>query len=263
MTTKTANPYNENTFFYDEQLKAYIVQFMAVFSGMQTRIGKNDFGSATNLAYVPIRYGTADRVAQAILAENTQNKPIRLPTMAATLIGIELALDKMKGTDTKSRYTTFPVGGSFPDDLSVVELMMPIPYEAFFELSIMSSNTDQQLQIIEQILLLFNPTLQLQLSDDPHDWKKLTMLQLNNITLEERIPAGLENRVIVSSFTFQATVMMSPPAQIKKNFIKSIKLRLEAVRHSQDVLEVVNDVSRELPEYSTIIDADELDFPKQ
>lgn len=261
MTTKSPNPYNENTYFYDSQLQDYIVQFMAVFSGLQVQIGKNDFGSSTNLIYVPIRYGSADRVAQSILAENTQNKPIRLPTMAATLTGIENAPDRMKGMDTKSRYTTFERGGSFPDDLKVVELMMPTPYNLFFELSIMSSNTYQQFQIVEQILLLFNPTLQLQLSDDPHDWKKLAMLQLNSVTLEERIPTGLENRVIVSSFTFETTGMISPPTQLKNNFIKSFKLRLETIRNSEDAKATVTDVNRELPIYNTIIDADDLDLP--
>jgi hypothetical protein len=235
---------------------------MAIFAGLQVKIGKNDFNSASNLVYVPIHHGSMDRVVASIMSENTTNKPIRVPAMAVTLASIEMAPEKRKGIGTHTRYPTMPRGGSFPDDLKIVELGMAIPYTAVFELAIIVSNTQQHLQIMEQILMLFDPTLQIQLSDDPHDWRKISLVELTKINLDEHIPAGTDARLITSSLIFQTTCYLSPPAVIKTNFIKSIRLRLDAIKNSDNLYDVVNDVNRALPPYEELINVDKLNFPK-
>lgn len=255
--------YKEHSYFYDNQLKDYIIQFMAVFTGFKVRIGKNDSGSQTDFIKVPIRYGSADRVVAAIMADNTTNTPIRLPAFAATLLALELAPEKRKGVGATTRYTRFPRGGSFPDDLKVIEMMQPIPYNAIFELNVMCSNTDQHLQLMEQILMMFDPILQLQMSDDPDNWKRISMLELNTISFDEQIPAGTEGRVITSKLTFVTTVYLAPPTKIRSNFIKSIKLRMDLLEKSDDIHEIINDITRTVPDYETLIDVDELDLPTE
>lgn len=256
------NPYNEFTYFYDNQLKDYIVQFMAIFSGLQVSVGKNDLGSASNLVYVPIHYGSMDRVVAAIKADNTTNKPIRVPALAANLSSIDQAPERRKGIDTTTRYTTMPRGGVFPDSLKTVELGMPIPYTGLFELFIIASNTDQHFQMLEQILMLFNPQLQIQLSDDPHDWRKISLVELTNINFDEVVPAGLENRLIISSIIFSTTLYLAPATDIKNNFINSIKVRFANLAQIEDIGEIVNDVGRALPVYDDLVDVKDLTFPK-
>ena len=47
---------------------------------------------------------------------------------------------------------------------------MPVPYNLTMQVDIWSGNTDQKLQLLEQILILFNPSIQLQQNTNPLDW---------------------------------------------------------------------------------------------
>ena len=60
--------YQRNGYYYDAQLKNYILQFMAIFSGLQVQIGKWNTQDE-RLISVPVHYGHMDRVVAAIIAE--------------------------------------------------------------------------------------------------------------------------------------------------------------------------------------------------
>jgi hypothetical protein len=250
-----------DTYFYDEQIRSYIIQFMAIFSGLQVSVGKNNFNSTKNLMYVPIRYGNSSRIVDAILSENTQNKPIRLPMFAADFAGMEQVPSRRKGVGTFMRHSVLPAGGSLPDDIKVVYQAQPIPYDGLFELSMYCSNEDQHLQILEQILMIFDPVLQIQTSDDFHDLTKITSVELVNVDFNKNYPKLADKRVIVTSLNFRVQFYLSPPVNIKQNFIKSIKLRLDTIRTQDDIWEKVTDVTREDPPYKTLFDADTMDIP--
>lgn len=250
------------TYFYDSQIRNYIIQFMSVFSGLQVAVGKNDYTQQSKLIDVPVRYGSSDRVVAAIKSENTTNKPIRLPTMAAYLTGIEMNPDARKGVGTTQRYSHLQRGRAFPSGIEVIEMEMPIPYMAVFELAIMASNSDQHFQILEQILTLFNPIIQIETSDDIHDWKRITTVELSNIGLEENYPITTDSRVIQTVLTFMVPIWLAPPTVINKNFILQIKMRLDAISTYEDTGDIVADISRELPSYETLINAkDNPDIP--
>lgn len=250
-----------DTYFYDEQIKSYIIQFMAIFSGLQVSVGKNNSNSTKNLMYVPIRYGNSSRIVDAILAENTQNKPIRLPMFAADFAGMEQVPGRRKGVGTTTRASVLPLGGALPDDVKVIHRAQPVPYDGLFELAMYCSNEDQHLQILEQILMIFDPVLQIQTSDDFHDLAKITSVELVNIDFNKNYPKLADKRVIVTALNFRVNFYLSPPANIKENFIKSIKLRLDTIRTQDDIWEKVTDVTREDPPYKTLFDADNMDIP--
>ncbi len=223
------------TYWYDEQISNYIVQFMAVFSGVQVAIGENDDVKQSNLIEIPIRYGSADRVVNAILADNTTNVPVKVPTFSAYLKDIQMAPELRKGVNTVERRTVFEQGGSFPNDIKVIERLMPIPYMGVFDLNIMVSNTNQHLQVLEQILTLFDPALQIQVSDSDLDWKRLSMIELTNVSLDENFPSAQDARIIQSVLTFNVPFYLSPPAVINKNYVAKIKMRLNNISDAGNV----------------------------
>ena len=59
-----------------------------------------------------------------------------------------------------------------------VERMMPTPYTLNVTADIWSTNTEQKLQIMEQILMLFNPSLEIQTTDNYVDWTSLSVVNL-------------------------------------------------------------------------------------
>lgn len=253
---------NLDTYFYDAQIRKYIIQFMAIFSGLKVKSGKNsNHPSNTDTIYVPVRYGNSSRIVDAILMENTQNKPLRLPIMSVDFSGIEQTPERRKGIGTTDRGSVLPVGNSFPDGVRVIERYQPVPYDGLFELSIYASSEDEHLQILEQILLIFDPTLQIQKSTDPYDFSKLTSVELVDIDFDRNYPKNDDKRIITTNLRFRVAFYLTPPANIKQNFIKSIKLRLEAIKNEEDIWEKVTDITRAEPEYKTLFDIDLMDIP--
>jgi hypothetical protein len=214
-------------YYYNQQIRSYIVQVANVFAGLEVRTGKGANGQI-EMMNVPVHYGSEDRVVASLGSGYTQNKPYTLPMMSTYVTGIELTPDRRKGIGVIDRKTTLPVGGMFPDDLVVVERIMPVPYNLEFEVSAYCSNTDQAFQIIEQILILFDPILQIQTSDKDFDWTKLTTMELLSIQNEEVYPSGTEKRIIIWSFSFAVPIWISAPMNIKSEIVKAIKFRIGA-----------------------------------
>ncbi len=251
-------------YYYAKQIRSYIIQFMAIFSGLKVAIGKNDFNSQTNLISVPIIYGTMDRVVAAIKTENTQNKPIRVPIMAAKEISIDQAPELRHGVGTTIKHVSLPLGESLPNGLRVIEKYMPIPYKLNMELSVIVSNTDQKFQIMEQILMLFDPSVQIQTSDAYQDWTKLTTVTMESgVNFEENNPPGTERRLLTSVIAFSMPIYISPPVNLRSDIIKKIRLRIDTAMQSENVYEVAYENSQDLDGYETIIDADTMDIPEK
>jgi hypothetical protein len=210
-------------YYYNQQLKKATIVFANIFANLKVRTGKNACGDIEELT-VPIRYGSADRVAAAIAAGNTQNKLHTLPIMSCYMTGIELAPERKHGHGTFDRKSYLEQGGTFPDDVKFIKRLMPTPYNLTYELSIYASNTDQAYQIIEQIMIVFDYDMQVQFNDSPFDWAKITRVTLESIGNEENYPAGTDRRIIVWNLSFMFETWISPPAEVKQGLINNIVL---------------------------------------
>ena len=58
-------------YFYDEQIRRYLLQFTRMVSLFQVEYGRNEQGT-TDLVRVPVRYGDASRQAQTIIQQNSE-----------------------------------------------------------------------------------------------------------------------------------------------------------------------------------------------
>lgn len=215
-------------YYYNEQLRKYILQFAAIFAGMHVATGKGEDGEITLLP-CPIRYGSIDRVVGSITNRNTQNTPISVPMMSCYLTDLEMAPERRKGVGFVDRKTVFKEGGVYPDDLEVLERVMPIPYNINMELAVYASNTDQSFQLLEQILMMFDPHLQIQISDESFDWTKITQVELMSVANEENYPMGAEKRMKIWTFNFMIPIYISPPAALKKEVVHRVITRLGAM----------------------------------
>lgn len=220
-------------YYYNKQIRRYIIQFMEIFRNLQCHTGIREDGEIRVMT-VPISYGSKDRVTAAVLHKNTQNSPIRLPTMSTYVRAINMAPEMRKGIGGVRRETFLPKGGIMPDDIKTVRQLMPIPYTIDVDLSIWTSNSDQQFQIIEQILMYFDPILQIQTSDEKFDWTKITMVELTNLSFDEQFPIGTERRIIVTTLTFKLPIYISGPNELKASFVNDIYARISAVSDNFD-----------------------------
>lgn len=245
-------------YYYNKQIQKYIVQFMSVFQHLKVKTGQRNNGEIKSIN-IPISYGSKDRVTAAIKAGNTQNKPVVIPTMSTYMRNIALAPDRIKGRNTTTRNTSLPQGGIFPDDIQVIERQMPIPYNLTMELSLYVSNMDQHFQALEQILMLFDPILQIQTNDSMFDWTKITNIELQDINLEENHPINLDRRVIITTMSFKVPIWISLPADIKTNYVKKIFTRVSAL-DAVDFDNVVDAFDLQGLEYTKVFDLDDIDI---
>ena len=214
-------------YYFDSQLRSYLLQFIAIFNGLQVQTGKGECDEQQFIS-VPCVIGNKDRVVAALFAGNTQNRMFSLPTMAVYLQNLAIADERRKVQAYVDQRVTMKAGGVFPDDLRVVKRAMPVPYNMTVELSLFASNQLQMHQILEQILVLFNPDLQIQRSDAPFDWTKLVSVKLTDITNEENYPSGTTPRVVQWTLTFEMPIFLSLPMGVKDDLVRRVIIQIAA-----------------------------------
>jgi hypothetical protein len=211
-------------FFYDEQIRRYLLQFTRMFSLFEVEYGRNEQGTS-DLVRVPIRYGDASRQAQTILNQNSANSLNATPMMTFHITGLTYDRERMQEpyhvnkmlvrqrtwNPTTETYETTQ-GNAFQ-----VERLMPVPYKLTIDLDIWTSNTNQKMQLFEQIATLFNPALEIQATDNYIDWTSLTVCNLDQVRWSSRsIPVGTNDPIDIMTMTFSMPIWISSPAKIKK-----------------------------------------------
>jgi T4-like virus Myoviridae tail sheath stabiliser len=162
-------------FFYDAQIRRFLTQFARMFSGFQIEYGRNEAGKAGDTLYrVPVRYGDASRQAQTILQENSANNMPATPLMTFYITGLDYDRPRMQNPNFVStvavRQRTYDQDTNTYEQTQGnafnIDRFMPAPYKLSINLDIWTSNTNQKFQILEQILPLFNPSLEIQSTDN-------------------------------------------------------------------------------------------------
>ena len=208
-------------FHYDGQIRRYVTQFMRVFIGFKYQAGDGD------QRQIPVMYGDLTRQVASIIKDNSENKMPTVPRIACYITGLEMDTSRLSDptfvskihirerrfTDANgTREYTGEQGGSY-----TVERLMPTPFKLTMKADVWTSNTDQKLQLLEQILVLFNPSLELQTTDNYIDWTSLSAMYLTSTTFSSRtIPQGADSDIDICSMEFEMPVFISPPAKVKK-----------------------------------------------
>lgn len=238
-----------HNYWYDAQLRSYLLQFVAIFQGLMVKTGKGSCAEEQFIT-VPCVIGSKDRVVGALMAGNTDNRMFSLPAMSVYMTGLSIAPERRKVQAYVDHRVTMRQGGVFPEDLTVVKRAVPVPYNMSLELSIYASNVQQMHQILEQILVLFNPDIQIQKSDAPFDWTKITKVELTDINNEENYPSSQDKRMIVWTLSFEMPIFLSLPMGVKDDLVRKIVIQIASL-DKMDVNEV--DENGELIPFGTVL----------
>jgi hypothetical protein len=209
--------------FYEGQVRKFLTQFIRILSNfsVETGRGKDD---SISLRAVPVVYGDPTRQVANIIRNNSENALNYAPKIACYVRELNYDRERMqnpyhiekqhlreRGIDADGNYTN-ELGAGY-----TVEKVMPSPFRLEVTADIFSSNTDQKLQIMEQILYLFNPDFEIQKTDNYIDWTSLSYVELTGTTFSSRtIPVGAESEIDVASMTFSMPIWLSPPVKVKK-----------------------------------------------
>ena len=206
-------------YFYDGQIRRYVSQIIRMVSNFGVDDGKG------GTKQVPVMYGDLTRQVAHIMRDNSENKLPSAPRMAVYITGLEIDRDRMHDatfvTKTNIRERAFNESTGEYENYQgknyTVEKIMPTPYMLRLNVDIWTSSTDQKLQLLEQILVLFNPSLEIQTTDNFIDWTSLTVVNLENVQFSNRsIPVGIDSEIDIATLTFTTPIYISPPAKVKR-----------------------------------------------
>lgn len=201
------------------------MQFARIFSNFSVEYGRDEEGTNHTLIRVPVKYGDWSRQAQTVLANNSASTMPSTPMMTFYITGLDYDRPRIQepyfvstinvrqrtyDADTDTYETT--QGNAF-----TIDRLMPVPYKLTINLDIWTSNTNQKMQLLEQILVLFNPALEIQSTDNYIDWTSLTTCDLQSVKWSSRIvPIGTDNPIDIATLTFTLPIWISSPAKVKK-----------------------------------------------
>ena len=186
--------------------------------------GKNSKGTSDTLQ-IPVKYGDMSRQVAQIIRKGSENTLIPAPQISCYITDLRYDRERMYNPyhvdkkNIRERQYDSDTGQytGAPGQSHTIERIMPTPFEITFNADIFSTNTDQKLQILEQILVLFNPALELQTTDNFLDWTSLSFVELTNVNFTSRaIPQGIADEIDVATLTFRTPIWLSPPAKLKR-----------------------------------------------
>jgi hypothetical protein len=211
--------------WYDEQLKRYLIQLIRVFSNFKV---EENTEKGKHYNRVPCRYGDMNRMVASILRNNSENVINSAPFITVTIGSLQIARDRtldpflmvteqVAEREYKSATNSYD---TVQGNLYSTQKFMPVPYNLTINVDIWTTNTDTKMQIMEQLLILFNPSLQLSQNDNPLDWTNIYELELIDINWTSRaIPAGVDEQLDIATLNFAVPIWLSPPAKVKRQSI--------------------------------------------
>lgn len=214
----------ELDFWYDGQIRRITMQILRIFSHFKYAQNFNSDGSYT-LKKVPARMAMTNRQTAHILKNNSENVMLTVPSIAVSISNVTYDRDRVqepfhvnkvqiweRNYDPETKTYGDKVGGTY-----TLERYMAIPITIEIQVDIWVSNQEQKNQLFEQIMVLFNPSLQLQTSDNAFDWTALTEISIENIQWSSRsVPIGTTDELEIMTLSFKAPVWISPPAILQR-----------------------------------------------
>jgi len=188
------------TQFYHETIRKIVISFGTLFNDISL-VRKDNSGTIIQTMKVPLAYGPREKFLVRLRedADLTKQVAITLPRIGFEIKDLSYdparklsrvqKFKKVKGANTKQLDTQY----------------MPVPYNLDFELYIMAKQSDDALQIVEQILPYFQPDYTLTINDmSDMGIKKDVPIILNSISYEDNYDGDFVSRralIYTMSFT--------------------------------------------------------------
>jgi len=253
-----ADTFHQN-YFYDGQIRRFVQQFIRMVSNFYVEFGSDTAEGATAIQRIPVMYGDPSRQAAQILRNNSENTMTSVPAMSVYITDLQYDRRRMQEPYHVSKMSLRShridhETGQYDEskfDSFTVERAMPVPYLLTLNLDIWSSSTEQKLQIIEQIATLFNPSLEIQSTDNYIDWTSLSTVLLTQTRWDSRNVPSNNNDISISTMSFELPIWISPPAKIKKLGViqKAVASVFDATgKLSSEIIDDVSYLSRRIVE---------------
>ena len=188
--------------FYNESTRRMVSVFGSIFNDMEV-VKKDSAGKIIQKIKVPLGYAPRTKVLARLNEQTSDPKiAIKLPRMSFEISSMEY--DANARVSKHKNYTKVIVG----DSLQLNKLGAPAVYKVGFELNILASTQDEGLQMLEQILPMFQPEYTVTIKDIPAmDITTDTPIILESVTLNDDYEGDLiTRRAIIYTLSFSTRI---------------------------------------------------------
>jgi len=207
-------------YFYNESLRKTIIAFGSLFNDIViTR--KNAAGTETQSMKVPLAYGPKQKFMVRLDQDPgiTQTVALTLPRIGFEIQSFDYDPSRKLNRIIKQK----KVSGE--DDKKTKQMSTqysPVPYNMNFELFVMAKNSDDGIQIVEQILPYFQPEYTVTIKEVPEmDIVRDVPVVLNSIAYEDSYEGDFQTRrAIIYTFAFVAKSYVYGPVTTAKPITK-------------------------------------------
>ena len=184
-------------YFYYETTRKLVTVFGAMFNNIHTGRKLSD-GTLANMERVPLSYGPRSKfLARINERKKDDNISVRLPRMSFEISSLGYDVDNKLKKNNVIQYCD-PIGKAFA----------AVPYNIGFDLNIFGRTQDDMLQILEQILPMFNPDYTISIRDleGPGTTTSVPFI-LNSVNLGDDFEGELNPvRSLVYTLSFSAKI---------------------------------------------------------
>ena len=206
--------------FYHETMRKVVVSFGTIFNNINI-VRKNNSGAIIQKMKVPLAYGPKQKFLTRL-----NNDPSLKNKVAVTLprIGFEisnLAYDPVRKLNRVQKFKKTKTSDSNKLDVQY----MPVPYNLDFTLYVMAKNSDDALQIVEQILPYFQPDYTITINDMADmGIKRDVPIILSSVSYEDNYQGNFEERrAIIYTLSFTAKFYLYGPVT-SSTVIKTVQV---------------------------------------
>ena len=206
--------------FYHETIRNIVVGFGTVFNNIQL-VRKDNTGAIQQTMKVPLAYGPRQKFLVRLNddADLSKAASVTLPRIGFEITG--LTYDPARKLNRVQKFKK--VKGDKASQLDTQ--YMPVPYNIGFQLYILAKQSDDALQVIEQILPYFQPDYTITMNDNPNmDVKKDIPVILNSISYEDDYQGDFTTRrAIIYTLDFTCKFYLYGPITSSK-VIKTVQV---------------------------------------
>ena len=188
--------------FYNESTRRMVSVFGSIFNDMEV-VKKNAAGKILQKIKVPLGYAPRTKVLARLNEQTSDPKlAIKLPRLSFEISSMDY--DANARVSKHKNYTKVITG----DTLQLNKLGAPAVYKVGFELNIMAATQDEALQLLEQILPMFQPEYTVTIKDIPTmDITTDTPIVLTSVALNDDYEGDLvTRRAIIYTLAFETRI---------------------------------------------------------
>jgi len=212
------------TYHYHEIIRKTIIGFGTLFNDITIK-HKNSSDGIISEMKVPLSYGPSQKFLARLDQQANLNKPVQitLPRMSFEMTSIDYDPTRKAGVTQ-----TFK---AVDENNRMKKVYMPVPYNIGFELSVLSKLNDDCLQIVEQILPYFQPSLNITIDlIESIGEKRDIPVVLNSVAFQDDYEGDFSTRrALIYTFQFTAkTYLFGPVADSSEGLIRKVQVDMYA-----------------------------------